>query len=145
MIGFKHILCPNAVAPAARYEAKLTICHCAETPSPVDQTARGKFRKRVESCVRRWTGVGHCQPADFEGIVIEGDPDEAIVKAAAERRLDLIVMRSRRRPIAAALLGSVTEAVCRTAPCLARDQRPLKPAPINNWRKSNLPLEQTAG
>jgi nucleotide-binding universal stress UspA family protein len=129
MIGFKHILCPTdltpesdaalryAVALAGAYEAKLTVCHCAEAPSPVDETAHVKFRKRVESCIRQWTGVGHCPPADYEGVVIEGDPDEAIVKTAAERRVDLIVMRSRRRPIAAALLGSVTEAVCRTAPC----------------------------
>jgi nucleotide-binding universal stress UspA family protein len=110
MIGFKHILCPTdltpesdaalryAVALAGAYEAKLTVCHCAEAPSPVDETARGKFGKRVESCVRRWTGVGHCPPADFEGIVIEGNPGEAISKTAAERHVDLIVMRSRRRP-----------------------------------------------
>ena len=129
MIGFKHILCPTdltpesdaalryAVALAGAYEAKLTVCHCAEAPSPVDEATRGKFKKRVESCVRRWTGVGHCPPADYEGIVIEGDPGEAIAKTAAERRVNLIVMRSRRRPVAAALLGSVTEAVCRTAPC----------------------------
>jgi nucleotide-binding universal stress UspA family protein len=129
MIGFKHILCPTdltpesdaalryAVALAGAYEAKLTLCHCAEAPSPADEIAHGKFGKRVESCVRQWTGVGHCPPADFEGIVIEGNPVDAIVKTAAERRVDLIVMRSRRRPIAAALLGSATEAVCRTAPC----------------------------
>jgi nucleotide-binding universal stress UspA family protein len=129
MIGFKHILCPTdltpesdaalryAVALAGAYEAKLTVCHCSEASSPVDETMRGKFRKRVESCVRQWTGVGHCPPADFEGIVVEGHPTEAIVKMATERRVDLIVMRSRRRPVAAALLGSVTEAVCRTAPC----------------------------
>jgi nucleotide-binding universal stress UspA family protein len=129
MIGLKHILCPTdltpksdaalryAVALASAYEAKLTVCHCADAQSPVDETARGKFRKRVESCVRLWTGVGHCPPADYEGIVIEGNPNEAIVKTAADRRVDLIVMRSRRRPVAAALLGSVTEAICRTAPC----------------------------
>jgi nucleotide-binding universal stress UspA family protein len=129
MIGLKHILCPTdltpesdaalryAVALAGAYEARLTVCHCAEAPSPVDETAREKFGKRVESCVRQWTGVGHCPPADFEGIVIEGHPSEAIVKTAAERHVDLIVMSSRRRPVAAALLGSVTEAVCRTAPC----------------------------
>jgi nucleotide-binding universal stress UspA family protein len=129
MIGFEHILCPTdltpesdaalryAVALAGAYEAKLTVCHCAEATAPVDGTMREKFRKRVESCVRQWTGVGHCPPADFEGIVIEGNPAETIVKTAAERRVDLIVMRSRRRPMAAAILGSVTEAVCRTAPC----------------------------
>jgi hypothetical protein len=72
MIGFKHILCPTdltpesdaalryAVALAARYEAKLTVCHCAEAPSLVDEIAREKFEKSVESCVRQWTGVGHC-------------------------------------------------------------------------------------
>jgi nucleotide-binding universal stress UspA family protein len=129
MIDLKHILCPTdltpesdaalryAVALAAAYEAKLTVCHCSEATAPVDGIMREKFRKRVESCVRQWTGVGHCPPADFEGIVIEGNPGEAIVKTAAERRVDLIVMRSRRRPVAAALLGSVTEAVCRMAPC----------------------------
>jgi len=129
MIGFKHILCPTdltpesdaalryAVALAGAYEAKLTVCYCAEASSPADETSHEKFGKRVESCVRRWTGVGHCPPADFEGIVIEGNPSEAISKTAAERHVDLIVMRSRRRPLAAALLGSVTEAVCRTAPC----------------------------
>jgi nucleotide-binding universal stress UspA family protein len=129
MIGFKHILCPTdltpesnaalryAVALAGAYEARLTICHCAESQSPVEKAARGNFRKRVESSVRQWAGVGHCPPADFDGIIIDGHPGEAIVKVAAERNVDLIVMRSRRRPLAAALLGSVTEAVCRTAPC----------------------------
>src|SRR5262245_53271060 len=117
MIGFKHILCPTdltpesdaalryAVALAGAYEAKLTVCQCAEAPSPVDEETSDKFGKRVESCVRRWTGVGHCPPADYEGVVIEGNPVDAIVKTAAERRVDLIVMRSRRRPVAAALLG----------------------------------------
>src|SRR5262249_32188661 len=129
MIGFKHILCPTdltpesdaalryAVALAGAYEAKLTVCHCSEAPAPVDDAMREKFRKRVESCVRRWTGAGHCPPADFEGVLIEGRPGEAIVKMAAEGLVDLIVMRSRRRPLTAALLGSVTEAICRTAPC----------------------------
>ncbi|HST51355.1 MAG TPA: universal stress protein [Pyrinomonadaceae bacterium] len=36
---------------------------------------------------------------------------------AGELRVELIVMRSRRRPRAAALLGSTAERVCRTAPC----------------------------
>ena len=95
MIGFKHILCPidltpesdaalrYAVALAGAYEAKLTVCHCAEATSPVDETARGKFGKRVEACIRRWTGAGHCPPADYEGIVIEGNPGEAIVTGRA--------------------------------------------------------------
>ncbi|MGH9880452.1 MAG: universal stress protein, partial [Pyrinomonadaceae bacterium] len=45
------------------------------------------------------------------------DVGEAITKAAAEQSADLIVMRSRRRPHRAAILGSTAESVCRTAPC----------------------------
>ena len=36
---------------------------------------------------------------------------------AQQRQVDLIVMRSRRRPHRAALLGSTAESVCRSAPC----------------------------
>jgi nucleotide-binding universal stress UspA family protein len=127
MLSFKHILCPidltpesdaalrYAVALAGVYEAKLTVCLCAEEFQP--EAAGREFGKRVTSLVREWTGVGHCPPADYEGIVIEGSPGEAIVKVAEERGMDLIVMRSRRRPAAAAFLGSVAETVCHFAPC----------------------------
>jgi nucleotide-binding universal stress UspA family protein len=57
------------------------------------------------------------QPVALKSLVVEGDPAEAITREAAERGVDLIVMRSRRRPYAAAVLGSTAEAVCRTAPC----------------------------
>ena len=79
MISFNHILCPTdltpesgaalryAVALAGAYEAKLTVCHCAEAPSPVDETARGKFRKRVESCVRQWTHRQGVAPSAVPG------------------------------------------------------------------------------
>src|SRR5262249_21766650 len=53
----------------------------------------------------------------WETIVVYGDPQTAIPQEAARRRVDLIVMRSRRRPFAAALLGSTAESICRTAPC----------------------------
>lgn len=42
---------------------------------------------------------------------------DAIVNEAAARNADLIVMRSRRRPHRAALLGSTAEQICRTATC----------------------------
>lgn len=45
------------------------------------------------------------------------NPGDAIVNEAAKRNADLIVMRSRRRPHRAALLGSTAEEVCRTASC----------------------------
>jgi nucleotide-binding universal stress UspA family protein len=129
MMTIKSILCPTdfspksdaalryAIALARTYEAKLFVLHCTETTTTIDDPARDKFKKKVEASVMRWTGVGHCTPANYEGIIISGVPDEAIIKTAAEHHIDLIVMSSRRRPVAAAMLGSIAEAVCRTAPC----------------------------
>jgi len=55
---------------------------------------------------------------DWEGVVAEDDDvGLTITKEAAERNADLIVMRSRRRPRAAVLLGSTAETVSRNAPC----------------------------
>ncbi len=45
------------------------------------------------------------------------DAGAAIAREAAAYGADLIVMRSRRRPHRAALLGSTAESVFRTAPC----------------------------
>jgi len=129
MITIKRILCPTdlsdesdaalryAIALAGVYEAKLLVCHCVANSTPIDDRAREEFNHRVEALVRRWTGVGHRPPSEYAGIIVRGEAGEAITTVAAEERADLIVMRSRRRPIAASLLGSTAEAVCRTAPC----------------------------
>ncbi|HWQ31917.1 MAG TPA: universal stress protein [Blastocatellia bacterium] len=125
----EHILCPTdlspesdaalryAIALARTYDAKLLVCCCVE-PSPfMDMAARASLSRRLETALRPHTGVAHCPPTGIETVILEGDPENAIPKLAAERRIDLIVMRSRRRPVAAALLGSTAEAICRTAPC----------------------------
>jgi glycine betaine transporter len=53
-----------------------------------------------------------------EAVVQLGDPRDLILKAAADLHADLIVMGTHgRRGIRRALLGSVAEAVVRTAPC----------------------------
>ncbi len=129
MISIKCILCPTdlsaesdaalryAIALARTYEAKLMVCHCVAASTPIEDAMREKIEKWVEASIRRWTGVGHCPPSDYEVVILQGALDEAITKCAAECHVDLIIMRSRRRPVAAALLGSTAEAVCRTAPC----------------------------
>lgn len=133
MVNIKHILCPigaspdssealrYAVALARAYQARLSVCHCAELapqvavsiPAPggvmLETLLRGQFAQR--HWARQRAGP------EQECIVIEGDAAEAIPRFAAEQGVDLIVMRSRRRPMAAALLGSTAEAICRTAPC----------------------------
>ena len=50
--------------------------------------------------------------------MLDGSDLKTVITAEAEsRRADLIFMRSRRRPYAAALLGSTAEGVTRLAPC----------------------------
>jgi nucleotide-binding universal stress UspA family protein len=129
MLEIKRILCPTdfsaesdaalqyAISLARTYQAKLLICHCREDTSLIDVAAHEGFERRIESAVHQWAGVGQCTPGDYEGILVDGDPSRLIPELASQYCADLIVMRSRRRPVAAALLGSTAEAVCRMAPC----------------------------
>lgn len=127
MVGVKRILCPvdhlpsaadaiealrYAVALAAAYEAELFVCHC--TAAPLTAAHEAELRQTLAMLLRELSGP---KPIACQVLLIEGDPVSEIPAAAAERCVDLIVMRSRRRPLAAALLGSTAEAICRTAPC----------------------------
>lgn len=132
MLELKRIFCPvdlseesaqalrYAVALARAYGSELIVCHCFETAQEpaITQVAITQATLRNEL-------VGHvclaCPDApgvlDWEPLIAHGEAATEIVRLAAERRADLIVMRSRRRPHAAALLGSTAEAVSRSAPC----------------------------
>lgn len=127
-ITFERILCPidltpesdeslrYAIALAKAYDAKLFVITC------VDRAVNGmpevaNIKKHLESSIRKYLRFPPSADFSWEVIVVDGDPKEAITEHAAERRIDLIVMRSRRRPYAAALLGSTAETVYRTAPC----------------------------
>ena len=116
MININRILCPidmstqsagavrYAVALARAHEAELILLHCTDA---IDA------RKDVEAFVKKYIG-----PSDWRLVVTRADDvgDEIMTQAQAER-VELIVMRSRRRPHRAALLGSTAESVCRNAPC----------------------------
>lgn len=135
MFKFERILCPTnlssesdealryGVALARAYDAKLFIMHCGESldekSGPDDKKSREQFDRIFQESIARHLRKSDVSAIDWEGIVIEGitDAGEEIVREAAERRIDLIIMRSRRRPRAAALLGSTAERVYRTAPC----------------------------
>lgn len=133
MIRIQRILCPTdlspqsdealqyAIALARTYTAKLVICHCVPPAFFIDVVERERYREKFEASIRSYAAPTEplIEPllAACEGIIIEEDPATAIARVAAEHQIDLIVMRSRRRPLAAALLGSTAEAVCRTAPC----------------------------
>lgn len=118
MITIKRILCPTDLSPhsgkAVRYalalarahEAELIFFHC--TP---DEAGKDKLKASV---------MEHIDPSDsrWRLAVASGDDiGDVIMTRAQLENVDLIVMRSRRRPHRAALLGSTAESVCRSAPC----------------------------
>ncbi|HEX6182849.1 MAG TPA: universal stress protein [Pyrinomonadaceae bacterium] len=135
MVKIERILCPvdltpeseealrYAVALARVYEARLMLCHCGRRSSARVRDGEGEttarhFGSMFEDALARHLGMTDFARLNWEGFLLEGDdPGALITREAAERRADLIVMRSRRRPHAASLLGSTAETVCRTAPC----------------------------
>lgn len=143
MKNLTRILCPieltpEAVAPlryalllAQDYGAKLVVCHCPATAAPAAlQEVQGQMQELV---VQAWRET---DAEEQGGVVLASGNDVAlaITREAAERQVELIVMQSRRRPLAAALLGSVAEAVCRSAPCpvlvLHPEEHPTEAAPL---------------
>lgn len=134
IVTFERILCPvaqsheadeglkYAIALARSYGASLFVLTCVEESSATGAESvaaiRGAINRAVEHSFVSFPGIGHTTPLAWELIVTESiRPAEAIKRQAERLDVDLIVMSSRRRPYAAALLGSTAEAVCRTAPC----------------------------
>lgn len=135
MITIERILCPTdltresdealryAVALSCLYNAKLFILYCRETGT--DSAHNGGNAQSVETeplfieSLAPHLGLKSVSELNWEGLVAEnaGDVGQTIVREAAKHEVDLIVMRSRRRPHAAALLGSTAETVSRHAPC----------------------------
>ncbi|HEY8187595.1 MAG TPA: universal stress protein, partial [Pyrinomonadaceae bacterium] len=147
MIRIKRILCPidlstdanqalrYALALTQTYEAELVVCYCATTAEVVGETSylgggttrgveisyalsRGRAKDLFEGSLLRILGPVAFAKLEWEALVIESeDVGEAISETAREKDIGLIVMRSRRRPHRAAVLGSTAESVSRTAPC----------------------------
>jgi len=118
MINIKRILCPTDLSPysgnAVRYalalarahNAELILLYCTDSPD-----GKAEFLDSV---------LDYIDPSDSRCRFVVAPPDhvdERIMMQAQVDRVDLITMRSRRRPHRAALLGSTAESVCRSAPC----------------------------
>jgi len=144
MIKIERILCPTdlstesdealryAVALARIYQAKLLLLHCSEHASLPDEQDEAKVKSHmdrlfVESLVPH-LGFATIDQLDWEGLVRTSvyHIGNEIVREALLQKIDLIVMRSRRRPKAAVLLGSTAETVCRNAPCPVLVTHPLE-------------------
>lgn len=116
MITINRVLCPidmspqtagavrYAVALARTHEAELILLHCTDA---IDA------RRDVEAFVKQYVGDSGWRLV----VTCADDIGEEIMTQAQAARVELIVMRSRRRPHRAALLGSTAESVCRNAPC----------------------------
>ncbi len=132
MIAIKRILCPTdlsedtartlryAVALARTYEAQLFVCN---RPQSSTTEAHKEVVNQVKSLVDAALSIvsdAAAQSRDvvWSSIVLEDqDIGAAITDTAAEISADLILMRSRRRPLAATLLGSTAERIAHKAPC----------------------------
>ena len=78
----------------------------------------GRAKNLFEGSLVKLLGPVAFANLEWEALIVEGDDiGDAITQTAREQNIDLIVMRSRRRPHRAAVLGSTAESVCRTAPC----------------------------
>ena len=118
MIDIKRILCPTDLSPysanAVRYALALARAHDAEL---ILLYCTDSLEGKEELC--DWASE-HIELSDSRYRFLVAAPDhidESIMTEAQKECVDLIVMRSRRRPHRAALLGSTAESVCRSAPC----------------------------
>ena len=144
MIKVERILCPTdlttesdealryAVALARIYEAKLFLLHCSEHGSFPQDKDQEKLKTQMnrlfaESLVPH-LGLATMSELKWHGLLRSNvhSIGKTIVREAMIQNVDLIVMRSRRRPRAAVLLGSTAETVCRDAPCPVLVTHPLE-------------------
>jgi nucleotide-binding universal stress UspA family protein len=124
MINIKRILCPTDLSPysgnAVRYalalsrahNAELILLHCTDGGDADEELGL------LEASLLKYLNPSDLIGARWRAVVAPADHiDEEIMTRAQLERVDLIVMRSRRRPHRAALLGSTAESVSRSAPC----------------------------
>ena len=95
-----------ALALSRAHDAELILLYCTDDAGGEDKLA-ASVMDHIDPSDSRWRLV----------VTRTADVDQGIMAQAQQRHVDLIVMRSRRRPHRAALLGSTAESVCRSAPC----------------------------
>lgn len=140
MLKIDRILCPTDLTPesdeAVRYalalaqahNAKLILLHCRRPGSYVEWATSSNAARLFQQALFNHMDADELKVLQWEPAVVATDNvGRTIVDEATKRNVDLIVMLSRRRPHAAALLGSTAEIVSRHAPCpilvLHRDER----------------------
>jgi nucleotide-binding universal stress UspA family protein len=96
----------DRAADLAGYGSTLTVVSVARDG---DGYAAGPLEKAREQLLRRHVSATYLQPV--------GDPAAELVDAARELEADLVVLGRRSRSLRRRVLGSVSDAVVRRAPC----------------------------
>lgn len=131
MLKIDRILCPTdmpsesdealryALALAQAYKAKLILLYCRKPGSLVDWSNSANAARLFQQALFTHVDADELTALEWEPVISEAEDDvgKTIIEQASKRGADLIVMRSRRRPHAAALFGSTAETVSRYAPC----------------------------
>jgi nucleotide-binding universal stress UspA family protein len=115
-----------AIALAAKLGARIHVLHVIGIPAlGVPELGVALTSTMIDSLVRdnqaaldRLVDKHRSQATFGETVLRTGDARDTILQAAGEVHADLIVIGTHgRRGISRALLGSVAEAIVRTAPC----------------------------
>jgi universal stress protein A len=115
---------PYAAALARDHQAQLLILHVVESLGPegvsydeaTTQPQPAAYRQQLWEALHLTRPLDPTVPVDY--ALMEGEPADAIVRLAAEKQCDLIVMGSHGRSgLQRWLLGSVAETVLRHSPC----------------------------
>src|ERR1041384_7939875 len=127
----RKIICPTDLTPdsgaalryglalARAYEAQLIQLYCEpNSPTLIADANPSAPVELMREELAKHAGTDQVNDLAVQSVVVGcDDPGDCITREAARYSADLIIMRSRRRPHRAALLGSVAESVSRTAPC----------------------------
>lgn len=130
LMRIERILCPTDLTPdsesalrygvalARAYDAELIQMYCKAAALAEGEVVSANPNEIMDSALIKSAGSTDLNALQWQSSIVNcEDPGDCITREASKCGADLIVMRSRRRPHRAALLGSVAESVCRTAPC----------------------------
>lgn len=134
-LKIQKILCPTDFSEASEraaakakelksiFSAELDVIHVMPTHVVGERMKSLKDADRIRKDLLEQARVDlddflHKTGMEERGIVVEGEPYEEIIKAAATNDCDLIVMAARGLShIKEMLIGSVTDAVLKSSPC----------------------------
>ncbi len=134
-VGINSVLCPVDFSDISRkalkaadeisktFSSKMDVMHVLPSHIIKEKMASGKDR---DSLIEELLSQAGKELDDFlkgagvgkEGTIREGDPAREIVSCSSEKNSDLIILGARGHSfIEGMLIGSVTDAVLKTAPC----------------------------